>query len=322
MHNPLVSIIIPTFNRAHLIGETLNSISGQTYTNWECIVVNDSSTDDTETVVMDYVKKDARFQYYKRPISKTKGANACRNYGFEISKGEYINWFDDDDVMLPDFLADKMKLISDDVDLILCSGYYTDKCLKIGEQLKVSVESNLFTDFFMWKAQLVTNSVLFRRNFLTEKQLFNCKITRGQEADFFSRIFFNLDNSRFKIIEKPLFLYRQHLGTKTQENTNYVFRNKESEAFIFNNYFKKFLFLRNYGAVNKLYFILLGIFFKGIENKHFKNSFYVLKKLFFQLVKKNKRIAFEILFFGILFLVIRRSSYRFEKRWRKFKIQV
>ncbi|WP_372938266.1 glycosyltransferase family 2 protein, partial [Seonamhaeicola sp.] len=90
MSQPLVSIIIPTYNRAHLIGETLDSVLAQTYTHWECIVVDDGSSDHTSQVVATYCKNDARFQYHQRPLDRPKGANACRNYGFELSKGEYI----------------------------------------------------------------------------------------------------------------------------------------------------------------------------------------------------------------------------------------
>ena len=61
MQPPLVSIIIPTYNRAHLIGETLDSVLVQTYTHWECIVVDDGSTDGTDALLATYCKKDSRF---------------------------------------------------------------------------------------------------------------------------------------------------------------------------------------------------------------------------------------------------------------------
>ena len=95
----LISIIIPTYNRGHLINKTLDSIIAQTYTNWECIVVDDGSYDNTDQVLLKYCKKDNRFQYHLRPKERLRGGNAARNYGFELSRGEYINWFDSDDLM-------------------------------------------------------------------------------------------------------------------------------------------------------------------------------------------------------------------------------
>jgi glycosyltransferase involved in cell wall biosynthesis len=93
---PLVSIIIPTYNRAHLISETLDSVLAQTYKNWECIIVDDGSNDNTDEVVSEYVKKNNRFKFYHRPDEHLPGGNGARNYGFKMSKGEYVNWLDDD----------------------------------------------------------------------------------------------------------------------------------------------------------------------------------------------------------------------------------
>ena len=87
---PLISIIVPTFNRAHIIGDTLNSIMAQTYQNWECIVLDDGSRDNTKSSILDYLDKDSRFQYFSRPKNKPKGANAYRNYGYEKCKGDYM----------------------------------------------------------------------------------------------------------------------------------------------------------------------------------------------------------------------------------------
>ena len=80
---PLVSIIIPTFNRAHLIGETLDSILAQTYTHWECLITDDGSTDNSIEIIQEYVTKDTRFKLFTRPANRPKGANACRNIGLE-----------------------------------------------------------------------------------------------------------------------------------------------------------------------------------------------------------------------------------------------
>jgi glycosyltransferase involved in cell wall biosynthesis len=109
---PLVSIIIPTYNRAHLIGETLDSVVTQTYLNWECIIVDDGSSDNTDEVIKEYTKKDTRFKYYHRPKEHLSGGNGARNYGFKMSKGEYVNFLDSDDLFSENKIDDQVKLIN------------------------------------------------------------------------------------------------------------------------------------------------------------------------------------------------------------------
>src|SRR5690606_34265329 len=104
MNDPLISIVIPTYNRAQFIAETLTSVKNQTYQNWECVVVDDGSTDNTIEIIQQFTASDDRFKLYSRPTNRPKGANACRNYGFEVSSGLYINWFDSDDIMAPTFI--------------------------------------------------------------------------------------------------------------------------------------------------------------------------------------------------------------------------
>ncbi|GAA5036478.1 hypothetical protein GCM10011506_30400 [Marivirga lumbricoides] len=104
MTNPLVSIIIPSFNRETLISETLDSVINQTYENWECIVVDDGSTDDTINTIERRIKKDFRIKLFSRERSP-KGASTCRNIGIENSKGDYIIFLDSDDLLKDDCIA-------------------------------------------------------------------------------------------------------------------------------------------------------------------------------------------------------------------------
>lgn len=96
----LVSIIIPTFNRAKYIEETIQSVISQTISNWELIIVDDGSTDSTLDILNKYSKKDNRIHVYRRQ-SKPKGANHCRNIGIEKSNGEFLIFLDSDDLLLP-----------------------------------------------------------------------------------------------------------------------------------------------------------------------------------------------------------------------------
>lgn len=110
--NPLVSIIIANYNRAHLIEETLCSIKNQSYSFFECIIVDDGSTDDSVNVIQNWIIGDDRFKFFARPKSTRKGANACRNWGFtEKCKGDLIKFFDSDDIMLKDHIKTSVQYI-------------------------------------------------------------------------------------------------------------------------------------------------------------------------------------------------------------------
>jgi glycosyltransferase involved in cell wall biosynthesis len=107
----LVSIIIPTYNRALIISETLDCILKQTYFNWECIIVDDQSSDETNEVITRYVDKDKRFRYFLRDVTFQKGASSCRNIGLEKSRGNYIQFLDSDDLISPDKIKYQIQLL-------------------------------------------------------------------------------------------------------------------------------------------------------------------------------------------------------------------
>lgn len=98
---PKVSIIMATYNRAQYIIESLESIISQTYKNWECIIVDDGGTDNTEDILEPLLNKDKRFKYLKRTSKYQKGLPGSRNYGLDEAKGDYIIFFDDDDIAHP-----------------------------------------------------------------------------------------------------------------------------------------------------------------------------------------------------------------------------
>lgn len=105
---PLVSIIIPTFNSSKHIKATLNSVLSQTYANWECILVDDGSVDVTETIVANYNEKDSRFQLHKRPEDSPKGPSSARNYGVTKAKGDYLIFLDADDLLATTCLENRV----------------------------------------------------------------------------------------------------------------------------------------------------------------------------------------------------------------------
>ncbi|MBU4480618.1 glycosyltransferase family 2 protein, partial [Patescibacteria group bacterium] len=92
---PTVSVIIPTYNRAHLIDRSIQSVLNQTYQDFELIVVDDGSTDNTEDIIRQFQEKDKRIKYIKH--DKNKGGSAARNSGIKMSCGDYIAFLDSDD---------------------------------------------------------------------------------------------------------------------------------------------------------------------------------------------------------------------------------
>ena len=104
---PLVSIVIPTYNRINLLLNAIDSVKEQSYNNWELIIVDDLSTDSTEEVLTQMMKTDCRIKYYRRKVDNVPGISKYLNYGIEKANGKYIARLDDDDVWC---FKDKLKM--------------------------------------------------------------------------------------------------------------------------------------------------------------------------------------------------------------------
>lgn len=167
--NPIISIIIPVYNRAALVVETLRSIQAQTRSDWECILIDDRSTDETPSVLRRFCEEDPRFRFFSRPTERPKGPSACRNFGFSQSQGRFIFFFDSDDLLAPDFIeAHLPKLENDDrLDFLLLriAQFQTDPKRAVASKRKpagmtipeaiasFSVEHG--TECFLWRRSLL-----------------------------------------------------------------------------------------------------------------------------------------------------------------------
>lgn len=315
--NPLISIIIPTYNRYHLLGATLDSIRGQTYSNWECLVVDDGSSDYTAELLEFYIKSDIRFKFLTRPKMLKKGANSCRNFGFTQSKGEFINWFDSDDVMMETFIEKKHQNFISDSKFVISNGYYTNKDLKLIGLMTLKKDFSGYRDILLWSNHVTTNSIMFKRSFLIEKKLFNEALYRGQEAELFLRLFFKLPKESFGIITEPLFYYRQHSSTVTAKNKSYIDEFKDSESFIYIENFKRSIELKDLELINFVYQKVINLFFLALENNNKNNAKYILKNLIQIFRLLDKKFSIELFLIGEIFLLFNRGSYRIERRWKR-----
>ena len=116
---PLVSVVIPTFNRARLLPATLESVLGQTYPHLEVIVVDDGSSDDTEEAVRPF--RD-RIDYVRQ---QNQGLAAARNAGMQRSRGEYVAWLDDDDLFEPDKIGLQVAFMDRHSDYVLVASDFS-----------------------------------------------------------------------------------------------------------------------------------------------------------------------------------------------------
>jgi len=217
IQKPLVSVIIPTFNRAQYIGETLNCILAQTYDQWECIVVDDGSTDHTDQLMDSFLTQDARFKFYKRPKERTKGANACRNYGFEMSVGQYIQWFDSDDLLVDTKLEDQIAdLMASDKKISLCNYMMFQGSLEnqdpVDARLKKDGHST-FLSYIAGQSLLNMQIALFDRT-IVESVQFDEQLHQSQDLDFVYRLLKN-NYDEVSITDKVLCYIRKHSDSIT-----------------------------------------------------------------------------------------------------------
>lgn len=217
-----VSVIIPTFNRGDIIHETLDSILGQTMPEWECLVVDDGSTDNTREVLERYEKADARFRYIIRAEDRRKGGNTCRNIGLELAKGEFIQFLDSDDLLAANKLEEQVKALeSSDRDAVATCKWGRFRTLadplqaKSGEPTYISSEGSLalFDVFGKHSIWFPPHVYLCRKSLIEKAGYWNEDILMNQDGEFFARVL--LAASKVVFVPETEVYYRRHTGNNT-----------------------------------------------------------------------------------------------------------
>ena len=188
----LVSIIIPLYNSQNFIEETIESALNQSYGNIEVIVVDDHSTDDSFKIVKQNVSD--RVILVK---NKGKGACAARNYGFEISKGDYIQYLDADDLLSKNKIESQMNILRKEEENSLCSCSFSrfykknrvDAVLK-KQEINKSYDNPIdwLMDSWTGKGMGQTSIWLTKRTLHTKAGKWNEDLSKNQDGDFFTRV--------------------------------------------------------------------------------------------------------------------------------------
>ncbi|MBG6062961.1 glycosyltransferase involved in cell wall biosynthesis [Flavobacterium sp. CG_9.1] len=217
-HLPKVTIIMATYNRARYVVETLQSIQNQIFKDWECLIIDDGGTDATAVVIAPILAQDNRFKYLHRPDTYRKGLPGARNYGLDVAKGDYIIFFDDDDIVHPQNL---------ELSVLELSHNEVSFCRYIREVFYDTFDYNFdyskeYTSFYinekdvfrLLNQELPFNScaVLWKKECFFENR-YTEHLLHAEEWELYSRI---LSTGITGIsIEKSLFFARKHSDSMT-----------------------------------------------------------------------------------------------------------
>lgn len=267
-----VSVVVPCYNQAKYLDEALQSIVKQTHENWECIIVNDGSPDNTEQIALRYVEKDNRFKYFYK---ENGGLSSARNFGIEKSNSNFILTLDSDDKYDSSFI-EKALLIFDQHSEI---GVVSSWVLRFMDKKEIAVikpNGKVLEDFLYSNAANGTS--LFRKKCWEEVGGYDENMKKGYEDwDFYIRVCSN--NWQVHIIPESLFFYRQH--NSSMRLNAYANHDKEIKKYLYLKH--KEFYLRNYDGMIDNFLNTIEIEKRSnfkIRNKiDFKIGHFILKPL-------------------------------------------
>lgn len=240
MHQELISIIVPIFNTEKHLHQCLDSISSQSYENFECLLINDGSIDASASICREYVAKDARFRYFEK---ENGGVSSARNLGIERSGGAYITFIDSDDWVEFDYLEVLYSAIIQETADISVSTYRTYEmsknqwlfhAFKRVEHQKVFSRQELFNKLMFLDS--LDSSYGFASCKLVRKSVltgiwFNESTHLGEDMEFWFKLYLIAEKSVFS--NRDTYVYRRdlndsryatlkHIKSDVQQRLNFI----------------------------------------------------------------------------------------------------
>ena len=240
MHQELISIIVPIFNTEKHLHQCLDSISSQSYENFECLLINDGSTDASASICREYVAKDARFRYFEK---ENGGVSSARNLGIERSGGAYITFIDSDDWVEFDYLEVLYSAIIQETADISVSTYRTYEMSKnqwLFHAFKRVEHQKVFS------RQELFNKLMFLDSLDSSYGFASCKLVRqsvltgiwfnesthlGEDMEFWFKLYLIAEKSVFS--NRDTYVYRRdlndsryatlkHIKSDVQQRLNFI----------------------------------------------------------------------------------------------------
>lgn len=303
MDTPLISIIVPVYNVQNYLGRCLDSIIQQTYENFECILVNDGSTDKSGEICDKIVKQDKRFIVIHQ---QNAGLSVARNNALSIAKGEYVSFVDSDDYILPQYLNSLLNaIISTDSDISKCN-YFRGNLTEDNDTCDISVvNSKKFTrDILLDKV----GSQLWQ--YMYKKSLWNGIVSPAGRYAQDMMILHKITNKakRIAVINKKLYFYYIDRNDSTSNDSKKKVKGAFDRAIAFKN---RYLFAKEQGyedCCNKLMKNVMDFYNNALTLKKYMDDLYLedMKELSLFLKQelkfqqKNKETGFKYILLGYL----------------------
>ena len=245
-----ISIVIPTYNREKLLQRTLDSIIAQTNPNWECIVVDDHSTDNTMDLLQDYHDKDSRIRFAKN--THRKGAPGARNTGLELTKNDWVMFFDSDNLMYDNLIETVMKNSDDEHDVFVwfSNVISSDTGCKVSEFCPVCTDG-FAEDIWAERCYVDTNNAVIRKTKLQQIGGWDECCPSMQEWDLHIRL-----SSIASYCTIPQFLVDYYTGITSSISSN-LKRGVSSRLYLLKKYKTAWIKYREAGVLNYQNVILI-----------------------------------------------------------------
>jgi len=282
MKHPLVSIIVPTYNRENLVIETLESIRDQSYTYLELLILDDGSSDNTVAVISNWIEKyRSRFSNVQLfPFPQNSGKSNVVNRGFDLFTGDYVMVFDSDDLMIQNTVAIEVAHLQSHPTInCLCAGAY----LMSGSQ-KTTVQfhsmrecpnsdniAQSYGDIFLKGNPIISSTVMMKRSVVKETGYFNPTLRVTHDWDYWIRI-----SQRFTIgfLNVPVINYRVNSNGSISQNKFRLFKEVMVVTSMYGSHYDRITILATIGQQIKKHLWMakndrsikqgMGIFLYGI----------------------------------------------------------
>lgn len=248
----LVSIVMPAYNAEKYISESIESVLNQTYRNFELIIVNDCSNDNTEKIILNYKKKDKRITYIKNEINK--GVGESRNVGVQNSIGNWIAFIDSDDLWSNNKIEKQMKFIKNDEKIKFT---YTGSSFinKNGKSFNYDMRVPKKVDY---KTLLKQNTISCSSVLISKKLILNYEMPRGYMHEDYATwlTILKVENYAYGI-DEPLLFYRIMENSKSGNKIKAAKMNWNTYKFVGLNFFARIYYmcfycikgLKKYGSI-------------------------------------------------------------------------